>query len=808
MDYGGIEKEETLKGLIYEDYFSKFGYEPNIDNIDFVITDKKSRGDLFSEGPGSSRHLLWAEAKKGTHDIFSMFTQLILTCKKTYEKGDHFAPPWLGCFDEARISFVPFHDILPVFNETDFNWNTTPSNHEAADFIKAKEKIKNLIGAKLRIFHFGSDSSDIREFIKAHFIQEAGPSIHIPITKDNFVQIFIKWVKEVKPFINITKETWSEFKDKGILDCDFFRADLMSEGGNTITEKLKIILKNDNYKFQETISGMLFSADIGFTDTGAAYSRFWNRYKRPPAKEFQQHIIDRRDLLVPQNIREVKGSFFTPKIWADKSKEYLEQVFGKNWQNEYYIWDCAAGTGNLLAGLTNPYNAWASDLEQGNVETIQSLIDIDENLNLLSGHVFQFDFLNDKFDKLPKGLREIINDPEKRKKLIVYINPPYAEHGSRTTMTGSGENKTKVATEHYVYGLFSSLTGAATRELFVQFFLRIYKDIPNSKLAAFSKLKYVTAENFIKFREYFKATYKAGFICEANTFDNVKGKFPIGFIIWDLDSTEFITFAKTDIYFNDNALSSCWSKGTKIFYPMPKNGLLVNWLRKFYDNKSKPIGYLRVNGPDFANNQGVFFTSFPSSNDIEQHFIINISEKNISEMCIYLAVRHSIAASWINDRDQFLFPNNLYNDDMDFTNDCLIFVLFHGQNRIQNTKKGCSFIPFTEKEVNAKEKFRSNFMSDFLENKTLAPEAQAVLDEGRKLWVYYHDKIKTNKAAPVDASFYDIREFFQGRKKNGTMNTKSTDEQYNALIKNIREALKSLAAKIEPKIYEYGFLKK
>jgi hypothetical protein len=177
----------------------------------------------------------------------------------------------------------------------------------------------------------------------------------------------------------------------------------MSEGGNTITEKLKIILKNDNYKFQETISGMLFSADIGFTDNGAAYSRFWNKYKRPPAKEYQQHIIDRRDLLVPQNIREVKGSFFTPKIWADKSKEYMEKVFGKNWQDEYYIWDCAAGTGNLLAGLSNPYNVWASGLEQGNVETIQSLIDIDENLNLLPGHVFQFDFLNDSFDTLLAG---------------------------------------------------------------------------------------------------------------------------------------------------------------------------------------------------------------------------------------------------------------------------------------------------------------------------------------------------------------------------------------------------------------------
>jgi hypothetical protein len=39
------------------------------------------------------------------------------------------------------------------------------------------------------------------------------------------------------------------------------------------------------------------------------------------------------------------------------------------------------------------------------------------------------------------------------------------------------------------------------------------------------------------------------------------------------------------------------------------------------------------------------------------------------------------------------------------------------------------------------------------------------------------------------------------------MNTKSNDETYNTLIKALRDALKVLAEKIEPKVYEYGFLK-
>jgi len=805
-DYSNIQKEETLKSLVYTDYFSKFGYEPNIDNIDFVITDKKTRDDLFSESPGSSRHYLWAEAKKDIHDIFDMYTQLILTCKKTYEKADHLAPPWLGVFDETRISFVSFHDMLPIFSVTDFNWNTTPNNHKAADFQKAKLQIKDLIGAKLIIYHFGTDDKEIKTFIKSYFTSGDSISIKSPITKDNFVQIFIKWVKEVKPYINISKDEWVEFKQKGILDCDFYRADIMSSKGNTITDKLKIVLKNDNYKFQETISGRLFSSDINFTDNGDAYTRFWNKYERPPAPVYQQHIIDRRDLLVPQNIREVKGSFFTPKIWADKSKEYLKDVFGDNWQEEYYIWDCAAGTGNLLAGLTNKYNIWASDIDEGNVETIQSLIDIDENLDLLPSHVFQFDFLNDKFDTLPEDLRDIIKDPEKRKKLIVYINPPYAEASTKSAISSTGKHKTSVANTSKVYDRFNTLVGTATRELFIQFFLNVYHSISGCYLATFSKLKYINAQNYEKFRDYFRAEYKAGFICLANTFDNVDGKFPIGFLIWNTDIKDTINHINTDIL--ELEKKEIINIGIKSFLSIKKGRFVIDWLRQFYDKETDHIGYLRMLGTDMQHNNDIFFTSQLSPNDIKYHLYTFITENNLIEMSIYLTIRHIIESNWVNDRDNFLFPKNDYIKDIEFQNNCFIYALFSNFNNIQSVHAVNHWIPFTEKEVNAKNKFKSKFMSTYLKDKELSKEAQEVMQAGKELWKYYHSVIKNNRSASVDASFYDIREFFQGRSEKGTMKTKSEDETYNKLIKTLREKLKKLAKKIEPKVYKYGFLMK
>jgi hypothetical protein len=82
-------------------------------------------------------------------------------------------------------------------------------------------------------------------------------------------------------------------------------------------------------------------------------------------------------------------------------------------------------------------------------------------------------------------------------------------------------------------------------------------------------------------------------------------------------------------------------------------------------------------------------------------------------------------------------------------------------------------------------------------------EAKSVFAAGLELWKYYHAQENVN----VNASLYDIREYFQGRSEKGKMNNKSEDEIYNKLIGELRKQVELLAQKIEPKVYEYGFLK-
>jgi hypothetical protein len=118
------------------------------------------------------------------------------------------------------------------------------------------------------------------------------------------------------------------------------------------------------------------------------------------------------------------------------------------------------------------------------------------------------------------------------------------------------------------------------------------------------------------------------------------------------------------------------------------------------------------------------------------------------------------------------------------------------------------WLPFTAREVDAKDNFQSTLMSDFLKKrKPFSEESQAVFQAGKALWKYYHKIIKLDDKALINASLYEIREYFKGRNEKGKMKNKSSDELFNQLDADLRSSLKQLAQKIQPKVYEYGFLR-
>ncbi|MDO4587737.1 MAG: hypothetical protein Q4C95_10635 [Planctomycetia bacterium] len=165
-----------------------------------------------------------------------------------------------------------------------------------------------------------------------------------------------------------------------------------------------------------------------------------------------------------------------------------------------------------------------------------------------------------------------------------------------------------------------------------------------------------------------------------------------------------------------------------------------------------------------------------------------------------------------NNRDQFLQPTGKLTHR--FKTDCLVWMLFNGNNLAAsadglewNGKKWSilnHFIPYTETEVAASGRFGSDFMVEYMADKTFSPEAQAVLDAGRKLWRAYfavndnwaiRDKLKLNRS---DVGWYQIRNALKLRaeKAAAPVNFDVFDKTYE-----------KLSDKLRPMVYELGFLR-
>ncbi|GHR32322.1 hypothetical protein JP0095_14740 [Helicobacter pylori] len=813
LDFSNLN-EEPLKSSVAKAFFENFDFSG--DKIDFIITyNHKNKGKPLWIEP-----ILWAEGKKGKSELFKSLAQLILTIGK-HKFYTHFPPPYLGAFDAFSFLFVEYHKLDFIFTRSDIDFSVTPSNHNTESFKHLLNELTPLLEKEALIFDYETQNKELKAFIKGNLLYSKRSKI--PVDKNNFVHVYFKWVEHVKPSISIE---WQQARKQGILDADFYLADLLSEGNETILESLNTILKVNHYKFNKKLNnfGAFNFDETSFNDKQKAHQEFWNIYERPPKVEFQAFILERRDLLVPSDVRERKGAFFTPKIWVEKSQEYLAKALGQDYQENYIIWDCAGGTGNLLNGLTNKANCFLSTLDSNDVAIVKELAAANK-LNLLENHVFQFDFLNDDLNKAPKSLQEILKDKEKRKKLIIYINPPYAEAGNKAKMSGTGEHKAKVARNNKTHETYKDLLGSGANELFAQFFMRIYMELNGCIMASFSKLKYLNSRNFKKFREVFKAKFLEGFMVPADSFDNVKGQFPIGFLVWDtatppLKPTNAINLEVFD------------SLGKFLGYKNIVNENVKNihmWLKQKEKIENMEIlGYIDTPTPDFQGSPSVAIIN--NKNSSKRHSVyFAIASSNILFGSVFFSIRHCIKATWQNDRDQFYAPyDDAFQDDSEFKNNCLTFMLFHTQNRITTTQGTNHFIPFDEEEVEPKERYSSHALLDFLkggikeegdslflnakkENKPLefSQSASRVFDAGREIYRYYHAQDFINPHYNANASLYDIKEFFQGRNAQGKLNlpAKAKDGYYKQLYANLQDALKDLAKEIQPKVYEYGFLR-
>lgn len=180
---------------------------------------------------------------------------------------------------------------------------------------------------------------------------------------------------------------------------DMYVMDSKSSSKLTSREKVDLFIGTFfNEEFEESISRGQASADklkihgVEVKVNPDKYNQFKILYNmREYSRLEQKQITAIADRLIEDTDRRRKGDFYTPSIWVDEAHKLLDKNLGENWRDEYMVWDCAWGTGNL----TRDYqfaDLYCSTLQQ-------------EDLNIATRYnknatKFQYDFLNDDVEEM------------------------------------------------------------------------------------------------------------------------------------------------------------------------------------------------------------------------------------------------------------------------------------------------------------------------------------------------------------------------------------------------------------------------
>jgi hypothetical protein len=763
---------------------------------------------------------IWFEAKHtGKESSYAMFTQLLHYVQVALNKGET-VPPFLAVIDTEKAALMKSTDVLPFLAKKTVKWGKSASQYTP----DALAEISTHIGAHFVSFKIATHEDEFISTVKDAI--KTGDIIRIPITPDNLKQVFDKWVVMVGREITGVAE-----EDYALL----FFADIMHDGTVSTHANLPAELLHKNGAPVFSLGGKIY--ELGSKE---GYRQFWAIYHKPPKAEHRNYLLERRDSLIPLDERSFKGAFYTPLHVVDKAYDKLAETLGKNWQKDYIVWDMCCGVGNLEVKHSNPRNIYMSTLDEADIDVMKA------TKTCVAAQRFQYDYLNDDIDdfgqidynltnKVPAELRQAIAE---RKKILVLINPPYAEAANRgnTEVKLGTENKTGVAATRV--GESMAHYGYASRELFSQFLARIGIEMPTATVAMFSTMKYVNAPNFEKFRQAWNAKFQGGFVIHNQAFDGLSGKFPIGFLIWKTNQTAAIKTPITEISV-DVLDKNATAIGEKIYCNVPNSQLLTNWVGRKKSNQvdalplinaitptTKKTGIRRTKWSDgaighmlcdsndvqHAEQETALFSSVHSIGHAGGFFI---TPDDLYKVIAVFSVRKLVRPTWLNDRDQFLQPYSTIPDE--FKGDSLIWTLFNrgnltaGAKEIEWNGKNWSivnhFIPFTEEEVGANGRFESDFMVKYLAGIKLSPEAKAVLTAGKTLWQAYfkdidkdgrtvRDELKLNRP---DVGWYQIRNALKRRNESGD----AVPVDFSAF----EAAYQILSEKLRPQVYELGFLR-
>jgi hypothetical protein len=412
-------------------------------------------------------------------ELIKVLSQSIFYIKKFYDKG--IIPPstiFIGDRNECLVLHV--NDVIKYL-EMGINWNVAPSSaHTVTDLVMSLMNDDSIRPFVYRSDDFESCVQKIKDL--TNNVQRK-----VLVTDKNITEVFRYFDEKVLGKIKLTT----------------------NERANLFVQML--VNKDDNYlhpvKRRKTVVTKSFG-EIAITSRDA-YESFFAHFASsytPSQKHKLSAVVDR---IVEDTTRRKQGEFFTPAIWVDKAHEYIASVYGENWKEEYIVWDPAWGTGNL----TRDYKfkeLYVSTLNQSDIDTANQMGYNPEAVK------FQYDFLNDNYDKLPEGLRKAI---EEGRQIIVLMNPPYGTAGTK----GNGQNKDGVSINKINQEMKKDNMGRCVEQMYIQFVYRLIT-MNISTITMFTPPTLFISESFSVFREKMLTdfNFKGGFLMDSSNFADVK----------------------------------------------------------------------------------------------------------------------------------------------------------------------------------------------------------------------------------------------------------------------------------------------
>jgi len=736
-----------------------------------------------------------------------VLAQSVFYIKKFYDKG--IVPPstiFIGDRNECLTLHV--NDVIKYL-DMDLDWSSAPS--AASKNIELMGKLIN--DTNINPFVFDSN----------HFEQ------CVDKVKDLTDNVQRKVLVTDK---NIT-EVFRYFENKVLGKCDL----TTNQRANLFVQIL--VNSEENYLHPSKKRKSIVTKSFGeiFVKSREGFESFFAHFASsysPSQKHKLSAVVDR---LVEDVTRRKQGEFFTPAIWVDKAHEYIASVYGEDWKEKYVVWDPAWGTGNL----TRDYKfkeLYVSTLIQSDIDTANQMKYNPEAVK------FQYDFLNDDYDKLPKRLRDAI---ESGREIIVLMNPPYATAGVRGN---NSEHKSGVSDTMINREMKEKSWGNSSQNLYAQFLFRIFKIniFNNFKICVFSPPLFMSGSGYKKFRiEFFKKFgFEKGFLFQASNFSDVSDDWSITFSIWGNKNSKLNKFEHDILHINDlnlfdteikfkdikkvyntdNVISSNeWVKDestikTKIF--TMKSALQLG-------NKEKHViqdmimELITHNNNCKANNQQVYFLSRPSNNDNGR----SVTRRNVFKSTALFTARRIIYGNWINWYDEYLAPNEEHEQYEQFKYDSLVYSLFESKSNQSSLRQ----VTYKDKLWDIKNEF---FWMSVDEMKQLADDNgyDGLYNDARtspNRHVYnllfgeerIYDKLSPDAKLVLDKASELVRKSIQARQlmSDNENHLDSWDAGYAQLklvwkeyfseeFKEFRQMYKNLEDRMRPLVYELGFLMK